>query len=253
MLRRFANFAWYTGGAESRVDHSSPLGVADMVITADAELVLTSSIEAERMRVEGSPEIEVAEYPWYEEPPLRQLGGPRLGADFPLAGADNVSGEIDALRRVLDADAIGRYRVVGADTAAACREAAASLTPGLTEWEMMAALEAGCRRRGLYTPVAMAAADERSTRYRHPVTAGEVARRRVMLVVCAERGGLYANLTMWVHFEDPGPEWRRRQAAARTFSMPNDARYSFRLDSKPVADEKNPWMTGRISSNQRPR
>jgi Xaa-Pro aminopeptidase len=34
-----------------------------------------------------------------------------------------------------------------------------------------------------------------------------------MLVVCAERGGLYANLTRIVDFEDPDPETARRQEA----------------------------------------
>jgi hypothetical protein len=29
VLRRPANFAWYTGGADSKVDHLAPEGVAD--------------------------------------------------------------------------------------------------------------------------------------------------------------------------------------------------------------------------------
>ena len=40
LLRRPANFAWYTGGADNRVDHASPFGVADVLITVDAEYVL---------------------------------------------------------------------------------------------------------------------------------------------------------------------------------------------------------------------
>ena len=32
-----ANFAWYTGGADSRVDHSQPLGVAAVVVLAEVE------------------------------------------------------------------------------------------------------------------------------------------------------------------------------------------------------------------------
>jgi len=34
-----------------------------------------------------------------------------------------------------------------------------------------------------------------------------------MLVVCAERGGLYANLTRILDFEEPDPETARRQKA----------------------------------------
>jgi hypothetical protein len=29
LLRRSTNFAWYTDGADNRVDHASPFGVAD--------------------------------------------------------------------------------------------------------------------------------------------------------------------------------------------------------------------------------
>src|ERR687886_326530 len=46
VLRHVANFAWYTGGGDSRVDHANPLGVADILITPDCEYVVTSSIEA---------------------------------------------------------------------------------------------------------------------------------------------------------------------------------------------------------------
>jgi Xaa-Pro dipeptidase len=37
LLRRPANFAWYTGGADNRVDHASPFGVADVLLTLEAE------------------------------------------------------------------------------------------------------------------------------------------------------------------------------------------------------------------------
>jgi hypothetical protein len=29
LMDRLANFAWYTGGSDNRVDHADPLGVAD--------------------------------------------------------------------------------------------------------------------------------------------------------------------------------------------------------------------------------
>ena len=61
VLRRPANFAWYTGGADSRVDHVAPDGVADIVLTATDEWVLTSTIEAPRMRAEQTPALEVVE------------------------------------------------------------------------------------------------------------------------------------------------------------------------------------------------
>jgi Xaa-Pro dipeptidase len=216
VLRRPANFAWYTGGADSRVDHVSPFGVADLVLTPDAEWVLTSTIEAPRMRTEQTPELEVIEYPWHEGAAgaLRELTrGADLGADVPLDGAADLGDDVATLRRVLDPEAIERLRAVGRDATDAMAEAAAAVAPGMDELEAAAALEAACRRRGLSAPVLLAAADERIARHRHPIPVGATVERRVMLVASAERGGLYANLTRIVDFEEPEPELARRAAA----------------------------------------
>lgn len=214
LLRRPANCAWYTGGADNRVDHASPLGVADVLIAHDKEYVFTNNIEAPRMREEQTPGFEVIEHPWHEEdaPAIRAaIGDARLGTDFPLGGALDVSDQVSALRRVLDSDAIERYRAVGADAAEAVSEAALSVEPGMTEHEAAANLAAACRRRGLFSSVLLAAADERIAAYRHPLPHGAEIQTRVMLVVSAERGGLYANITRMVHFEEPDPETARRQ------------------------------------------
>src|SRR5262245_14827880 len=68
VLRRPENFAWYSGGADNRVDHASPTGVADIVVTGAGEYVVTNNIEAPRMRDEQLPGWEIVEYQWYEGP-----------------------------------------------------------------------------------------------------------------------------------------------------------------------------------------
>ena len=216
LMRRPANFAWYTGGADNRVDHADPLGVAGILLTREAEYVITDNIEAPRMRGEEMPGFEVVEHPWYEDPArtLRALiGGSPLGTDFPGGYAPDVSAEVSPLRHVLDADAIERYRLLGADAVAAISEAAASLRPATDEREAAASLEGACRRRGMSAPVLIAASEERMGLYRHPIPHGGALGRRGMLVVCAERGGLYANLTRILDFEEPDPETARRQEA----------------------------------------
>jgi Xaa-Pro aminopeptidase len=108
LLQTPANFAWYTGGADNRVDRSVPLGVASVLVTADAEYIVTDNIEGVRMRREETPEFEVVEHPWYEDPArtLRELtGGSLLGTDHRLEGAREVSERIASLRYILDADA----------------------------------------------------------------------------------------------------------------------------------------------------
>jgi Xaa-Pro aminopeptidase len=151
VLRRPENFAWYACGGNSRVEYVSPEGVADVVITAESECVVASSIEAPRMRLEVAPGFEIVEFPWHEGPhaTLRELvSGMRVGADVPLPGSLDLSEELAALRRRLDSDSIARLRRVGADLAAAMSEAALAVAPGITEHEAAAALAAACRRRG---------------------------------------------------------------------------------------------------------
>ena len=216
VLRRPANVAWYTAGADTRVDHVAPEGVADLVVRGDGERVLTSTIEAPRMREEQTPGLEVVEYPWHEDrdAALRALVGDcPLGADVALDGAVDLAPDVAELRRTLDPDAVEQLRAVGRDATAAMREAAAGVEPGMDEHEAAAALAGACRRRGLSSPVLLAAADERIARHRHALPFGATIRRRVMLVASAERGGLYANLTHFVELEEPNRELARRLRA----------------------------------------
>jgi Xaa-Pro dipeptidase len=223
LLRRSVNFAWYTDGADNRVDHASPFGVADVLVTPDSEYIFTDNIEAPRMREEQTPNFEVIEHPWYgdEAGAVRDVVGDlSLGADFPLESAPDVSEEVAPLRYVLDPETLGRYRRAGADAAMAVAEAADSLEPGMSEHEAAANLAAACRRRELFSSVLLVAADERIARYRHPIPHGGRIERRAMLVVSAERGGLYANVTRMVHLqEEPDTELKRRQGACETILM----------------------------------
>ena len=217
VLRRPANFAWYTGGADSRVDRSVRDGVADLLVTAAGEeFVVTTAIEAPRMRLEQTPELPVHERPWTEDAHdlLSELsGGAALGLDVPLEHTTNLEHDIAALRRVLDPDAVERLRWIGADAAAAVAEAALEVEPETDELEAAALLASACRRRGLTAPVLLAAREQRIERHRHAIPFGGPLGRRTMLVVSAERGGLFANLTRFVEFEERSPELDRRAAA----------------------------------------
>ena len=211
-----ANFAWYTGGADNRVDHGDPVGVASVLLTADASYIVTDNIEAPRMREEQTPGMEVIEHPWHEEPTalLRELtGGVSVGTDIPSGSGQDLSAEIAPLRYVLDEDVIEAYRRLGADALLSMSEVAGSLTPDTDELEAAAQLSAACLGRGMYTPVLIAASKERLVRYRHPVPHNRLLGRQAMLVACAERRGLFASLTQMIYFDEPDPETIRRQDA----------------------------------------
>jgi Xaa-Pro dipeptidase len=216
LLSSPANFAWYTGGADNRVDHGDPVGVASVLLTTDDFYILTNNIEAPRMREEQTPEMEVVEHTWHEEPTalLRELtGDDGVGTDFPSTSGPDLSAEISPLRYVLDGDAIEHYRDLGEDTVIAVSEAAGSVSPDTDELDAAAELSAACLGRGMFTPVLLAASEERLVRHRHPVPHGGPLGKQAMLVVCAERGGLFVSLTRMIYFQESDPQTARRQEA----------------------------------------
>ena len=206
VLRRPENFAWYSGGADNRVDHASATGVAEIVVTRSGDHVVTSNIEARRMREEQVPGWDVVDYEWHAGPGdlIGTLaGGGAVGADVPGPGEVDVDALVAPLRYTLDGDAIARYRAVAADTVAAVDAACAALTPAMSETEAAGAVLAACRAMGLFASALMVGGAARLPRHRHPIPAGAPLGARAMVVVCAERGGLYANLSRFVHFEPP--------------------------------------------------
>lgn len=215
VLRDHANFAWYTGGADSRVERAIREGVADVIVTAGGEeLVSTNVIEAQRLREEQVSRLDVVESPWHERHDVRSvLGEGPFGSDLPIPKATPLGDDLARLRRVLDPDAVARLRGVGADATAALSEAAEAVTPGVTERELAGVLAGACHERGLDPTVLLAAADERVTLWRHPLPHDGVVSRRAMLVISAQRGGLYANVTRIVELEEPDRQLARRKAA----------------------------------------
>src|SRR5215210_4464261 len=104
LLSTPVNFAWYTGGADNRVDHGDPVGVASVLLTRDDAYILTNNIEAPRMREEQTPQMEVVEHPWHEESTelLRELtGDASTGTDFFSEVGPDLSAEVSPLRYVL--------------------------------------------------------------------------------------------------------------------------------------------------------
>ena len=45
-MRWSAHITWYTNRGDNRVNHTSPLGVANVLITLDGDYIFTNNIEA---------------------------------------------------------------------------------------------------------------------------------------------------------------------------------------------------------------
>jgi antitoxin VapB len=206
VLSSFADVAWYTGGFDVRIDRSGSTGSTVIVVSADGEWVVTDAIEAPRLRDEEPvlSGIELVEHPWTDGPD---------GVIADLAGGDRrVLRDLDvsSLRTVLDDDAIARYRTVGADARAAIDEAAAAVDPSMSELDAAAVLASAAWRRDLHAPVLLVGGASRVARFRHPVPTAAPLGERAMLVGSFERGGLFASVTRFVHFEAPSPDLAHR-------------------------------------------
>ena len=203
-LRRRCNIAWITDGADVHCDAASSLGIASVVWTPHAKVVLTDDIEAARLLDEElSSEWEVRAARWWE--PQDAPAG-RFATDWP-------EDAIAELRQALVPGEIERAKALGAETAEAVQRVLQCVRRGASEHEVAADLASALRRRGIFLHVALVAADERIGLYRHPIPTGKRVERCLMAAVCAQRRGLIVCLTRLVHFGAVPEDLRRRHDA----------------------------------------
>ena len=224
LLSRRCNFSWYTGGARNYVGTACDVGNSWLLVDGGGARVLTSNIEATRLREEDLADtgIEVTAFP-YADPAAQQeafekaVGGRTVAVDAPVAGQNlpATDAAFDRLRWTLTSWEIDRYRAVCTDVVTCVESVARGARVGRTENELAGELSSALRARGCVPWVLLAAADERLERHRHPLPTDKAVRRRVMLVTCAERGGLVAACTRIVAFEAiPADLVRKHQAVA---------------------------------------
>ena len=228
-------FAWLSCGGSSVVDSSSEEGVAEVLVTPSDVVVLADRIDAARLRQEELaprvPDLPVVELPWADtgarETAARQYldGGSRVASDRPRPGEQPLPAELVDARLRLTQPEIERFRSVGADAAQALSTALRSARPELTESELAALTAAALIDRTLWPVVILVGGARRLPLYRHPVPRpGEAIGEHAMVVACARRDGLVANLTRFVYFRSPGAaDWAAHRAVARVEAAAFDA------------------------------
>jgi len=215
-LARPSSFAWLTGGSNV-VDRTGTAGVAAAGYDGETVRVITNNIETERLETEELPDgIAVESYNWYESSLAEAV---KARSPKPAAADIDVPGlaTFDAarLRQPLTEADIDRYRKLGTATAraveATCREA----SQGDTEREVAARLRERLAVAGIESPVVLVGGAERSPRYRHPTPTEAPVGGYALVVVTAERDGLFASCTRTVAFDPPGWLLERHCATAR--------------------------------------
>jgi Xaa-Pro aminopeptidase len=216
LLANTANVAWLSGGKRSYIDTSSEQGVAQLLVTRDRRYVLTNNIEGERLRTEeGFDGWEIVADPWHASSNSieRLTHGLRLGADVAQQNAVDLSGELIRLRAPLTDGEIQRYRSLGHDAGAALASVARRLESGMSEYVIAGMIAESAYRIGAVPIVVLVASDERLMKIRHPLPTDKRFERSAMVVLCARRDGLIANLTRLIHV-GPAPEELQRRLRA---------------------------------------
>ena len=202
ILRRPGKVARYSGGGRTNVLAMQDVGVADLVITRDADEVFTAVNEAARLEAEELSSLGASfrVLGWDEDRTAVLPRGPRVGCDTPLEGRRDVATAVEEVRRALTPDEVERFRALGRDAALAMTEACHALRPRDDEARAAATLARALVERDADPVVLLVAGEDRLPRHRHPLPTRAPLGGLAMLVACARRGGLIASLTRFVAF-----------------------------------------------------
>jgi Xaa-Pro dipeptidase len=210
--------AWVTGGAGAPVDRTAAADVVWAVVTRDTAALITTEVEADRIRAEYGPDrhgfAELVAVPWYEPEAFirvaEELSGspaPRIAADGHPAFGIDAAADLAALRLALSPPEQEDLRELGMTAAAAIEGALAAWRPGQRDLDIQAECASRLEAAGADAPVLIVGGDERVRRYRHPLACGEPVLRLAMAVVVARRGGLHAAATRFATAGQPDEEF----------------------------------------------
>ncbi|MDR2134105.1 MAG: aminopeptidase P family N-terminal domain-containing protein [Treponema sp.] len=246
-IKRQDNFAWLSCGGKNYVGIGD-MGNCGLLVTAESRYAITNNIEAPRMAgEEGLEELGFAVHAgtWhdgnFEAETIKKLAGSgaALGLDFASPLGAGVAEEIKQLRFSLTESELERYRETGYLVSLSLEETAASIRPGESEFEILGRLSESLVSHGLVFYSGMCAADERISRYRHPIATDRRVRERVQLGGNFGRFGLIACLTRYVNFTPVSAELRRQMRLNQEIDL------VFMKNSVPGKSYQHPFLAGR--------
>ncbi len=207
LIRKRNNFSWLTNGCTNHIAQSQQEGVCDLFITKDAVYAITLKMEERRIVEEElahAPfETTVLVEEWFNgsDHLIEKLGeGKVVATDTPFMNWEVVDHKLSYIRSQLTDVEISRYRSLCLDASISVEETCKEIYPSQTEFEIASILSSKVISKGATVQVALIATDERIYKYRHPIPTSKKLNKQAMVVLCAERGGLVANVTRIVHF-----------------------------------------------------
>jgi len=226
LLNAQHNFAWITGGASNGIDLSRENGAASIFVSRKGrQYVLANNIEMSRLLSEeiSADEFEPVEFAWQDEKAVadllirkaRGLSDGQIASDIAVQPSmRTIENLISPLRYELTADEVSRYRKLGNEAASAISTVIDSLEPGQTELEVAALMRKELQAMNISSVVTLIAADERISKYRHPIPTSKTWSKTLLLVTCAKRNGLIASLSRVVCSGTAPSELKEKTEAA---------------------------------------
>jgi Xaa-Pro aminopeptidase len=206
-LKRQANFSWMTGGGLNLVGIATEVGATSLLITEDSKYVICNNIEAPRMIDEETLEKKgflVKTFPWYEDREISILkelvGEGPVGCDVHFPNTVMVAEEVARLRYSLTPEEVDRYRWLGEKVSLAVEKTLMETKRGEKESEVVGRL---CQEiwKDRIDPIGlMVAADDRISRFRHPIPTEKKIEKFLMFSINARKWGLVVCLTRFVYF-----------------------------------------------------
>lgn len=207
------NFLWLTGG-RPYVNITSPKSCADLLVTYDKIYLLSSNIEAQRLKneeLDGLP-IEVAEYPWWEPAAYDDILKEIIGSNSVYTDSQ-ISDKFSELRWELLPEEQERYLETGKCASKILEEVAFSIKPGDTELEVASMIKKVSAENDFYPFVNLVGADERAYTCRHPLPTKKPIEKYVLLAISGHKYGLMTSITRLVHFGKVSEDLRKRHQA----------------------------------------
>ncbi|GAB3614946.1 M24 family metallopeptidase [Humibacter ginsengisoli] len=224
LLTSAAAVSWYLDGGRLGVSLAADPIVA-VRVARDADEVFVTSNETARLVAEELPSgVVVHDRAWFE--PLAVLAS---------AGAlreQDVDAELRAARAVLLPGERQRFRSLSADAAKAATDVLLDAEPTWSERRVAAETAQRLVAVGA-DPLVLLVAGESRASLPHPLPTDAPLGRRAMLVICARRDGLIANLSRWVSF---GPLTEGERDAERRILQVEAAAFDATVPDAPLSD-----------------
>lgn len=213
LLKKQPNFSWLSGGGLNMVGIATEVGMTSLLVTRTGRYLIANRIEAGRMREEELDGLgfELLTHEWFvdrEADLVREVAGELsgVGCDIPFGDCVNVDEAVKRCRFSLTENEIERYRFLGEKLSQAIEKVALGIRPGDTECEIAGRIGVDLWKDRIDPTAILVAADDRISRYRHPIPTMRMVKRYVMVSANARYKGLITTITRLVHFGRPPEE-----------------------------------------------